>query len=172
MGRDRVWRGNRGFTLLEVINSVAILGVLAAVGLPSLVGILNAYRLYISAWQMATDLHRARQGAISTRQPHRVRVVPAGAGPGSTYLLERRQGARWIQTAAPMRMPAGVSIHRASTPATRAIPFAPTGTAAPMGTIRLAGPRGGYEIAVDLVGKVTVRRCGAAAPCPWLGQPA
>ncbi|MCP3144152.1 pilus assembly FimT family protein [Pyxidicoccus xibeiensis] len=66
---------HRGMTLLELMAAVAILGILMALSMPGLQGVINDRR--ISAAQRAIYLEtlEARQQARSSRQPVRLAII-------------------------------------------------------------------------------------------------
>jgi len=70
-GRARRRGGRSGFTLIEILAVVAILGLVAALVLPNLGGF-RARALRDEARQIAAQLELARQRAIVTGVPHRL----------------------------------------------------------------------------------------------------
>ena len=168
-GRPTPRAGPGGFTLLELLVTAAVLGVLAAVSLPLLVPRYHAYQLRSAAWQVAGDLRLARQRAITTRARYRFAFAASAAGADAdSYVLQFgvRQGGRerWVQelpagTGARRRLPGSARIDPGSTPSTRAITFNPNGSVVPAGTIRLRGGAGTQaQVAVDQAGRVQVNR--------------
>lgn len=68
-------RGARGFTLIELIIAVVVLGVALAVAVPSFANLLRSQRLTGTANDLAGALARARSEAIATGAP--VRLCPS-----------------------------------------------------------------------------------------------
>ncbi len=60
----RMWKGNRGFTLLEILVVLAVLGVLAAVVVPNLSGFLSQGKS--RAWEADRRLMEAAMNAWRT----------------------------------------------------------------------------------------------------------
>lgn len=71
-------RKKAGFTLTEIVIVIAVLGLLAAVGVPSYLRYLPKYRLRSAARDLYSNLHLAKMAAIKTNQKSRVnyRVNP------------------------------------------------------------------------------------------------
>lgn len=82
-------RGSRGFTLVELMVTVAVLGIIATVAVPSFTNLIRSSRLTSSANEMVAILQTARSAAISNRA--RVEVCPSA---GSTCAAV--VGNRWI----------------------------------------------------------------------------
>lgn len=61
---SNLYRQGRGFTLLEVMVAVAILGVLAAIAGPSFTPLIERWRVRQAAEQLQSTLHYARSEAI------------------------------------------------------------------------------------------------------------
>ena len=57
-------RGLAGFTLIEVMVTVAVLAILAAVALPAMAGLINNNRLASQANDLVADIHLARSEAV------------------------------------------------------------------------------------------------------------
>jgi type IV fimbrial biogenesis protein FimT len=74
----RIAAGARGFTLTEVMITVAVIGILSAVGIPSLRDFMNENRSRSTMNQLTADLNFARLEAIK-RNAH-VLVCPRVAG--------------------------------------------------------------------------------------------
>lgn len=69
----------RGFTLVEVMVGLAILGVLAALAFPSVVGLIDKYRLRGAVDILSGDFQFARMESIRNNQPVFISVATGAA---------------------------------------------------------------------------------------------
>ena len=66
-------RAVQGFSLVEMIISVAIIGFVSLMALPTVIAQLVGYDIETSAKEISSALQVARVRAIDTRMPHRVK---------------------------------------------------------------------------------------------------
>lgn len=69
-----------GFTLIELMVTVAVIGVLAVVAVPAMTGLVNAYRLNGAAGELQTAVQLARSEAVRRNVP----VTLCGSADGLT----------------------------------------------------------------------------------------
>jgi len=70
-------RKNPGFSMLEVLVVIAIIGIVAAFALPGAINFVKAYRLHADASAIASQLNVARFRATSQYTPYRLRFDAA-----------------------------------------------------------------------------------------------
>jgi prepilin-type N-terminal cleavage/methylation domain-containing protein len=99
-------RRNAGYTLIELLIAVAIMGLLFGIGLPRLSRLRAPYAMAGATRQIAADIVAARQRAISRNTSYRVNFNAAA----KTYQLERLVGLAWTADGAVQRLPNGVNI--------------------------------------------------------------
>jgi MSHA pilin protein MshC len=80
----------RGFTIVELIVVMVIVGALAAIGIPRLVGDKSS-EAAVFGDQVASGLRRAQKIAMGHR-----RVVSASVGPKAVVLRVNTSGTTWI----------------------------------------------------------------------------
>jgi type II secretion system protein H len=141
----------RGFTLIELVVTLFILSLAAAVVAPSVVTGVETLRARTEAAGIATFLRGAREQAVTHHRPYEVRVK------SDESIIELRSGDTVQST---RKLATGVRV-TADPPAARSITFLPQGLSS--GThlrVEMAGR--GYLITVDpLTGRVTTRRLDA-----------
>ncbi|HEV2718573.1 MAG TPA: prepilin-type N-terminal cleavage/methylation domain-containing protein [Thermoanaerobaculia bacterium] len=62
----------RGYSLPEMLTVVAIVGMIAIVGIPAFMVLMPQYRVRSAASELAATVRRTRENALSTRRPWRV----------------------------------------------------------------------------------------------------
>ncbi len=144
----------RGFTLLELVIAVALVGVLSAVAVPSVQRQIALWRIGAAARQVVMDLKSARARAIAGGAAERVHF----AVPGGTYQLERqRPGGSYAAIAPATRLPDGVRVVDC-TATGDGIGFRPRGYAMTFGTVTLRNASGDERrVVVDIAGRMRVQ---------------
>jgi len=62
----------RGYSLPEMLTVVAIVGMIAIVGIPAFMVLMPQYRVRSAASELAATVRRTRESALTTRRPWRV----------------------------------------------------------------------------------------------------
>lgn len=91
----RPLRPQSGFSLIELLTVLAIIGVMSLVAVPAFVTMMHSNRLKSSLRQLTTDLRGARQQAVTQYRWVKVQLEP-GVTPGR-YLIHQSEdlGATW-----------------------------------------------------------------------------
>ena len=71
-----IWRDERGFTLPELLTTIAILAILIVIAVIMLLGILERRRVNAAANQLAADMRLAHTSAANQLTDWRVVLVP------------------------------------------------------------------------------------------------
>jgi type IV pilus assembly protein PilE len=122
-GRDMKAVGQRGFTLIELMITVAIIAILASIALPS-------YQEYVRRGHRA-----AAQTEIMDIANRQQQFLFANRGYADKALLESSGYALPTEIAA--KYGYAIAVNNASTPPTFTITFTPTGTQASDGALAL-----------------------------------
>jgi len=171
--KKRIWRNNRqqGFSLPEMLVVIAIIGLIAAIAVPSLLSMRERYKLRSSATDALSAIKRAKSEALRRDLPVAVAFTAAGytvfvddgTGGGGAYNLVQDGTEAVLFT---QDLPAGNTFTNNTFPAfggVQNIVFNPRGTPAflggqtSVGTIEIAGPAGStvqYRITINLAGHV------------------
>jgi len=92
--RDKFALARKGFTLVEIMIAVVIIGIMALVFYPNIINTLEARRLENSAREILTNMQRAKFQAVKTKLNHRVRFE--NVSEGWVFSIERlNSSAEW-----------------------------------------------------------------------------
>jgi prepilin-type N-terminal cleavage/methylation domain len=131
---------SKGFTMIELIVTLAVLAILVAIAIPTYNGLMPRYRLNGAARQVATDLMKARMQAVKLSTNVTVTFTTTG------YTIS---GGSYSETFNIQSQYPGVSI-----PTTGGPQFHPRGTAASTFTVTLTNSSGSKDIEVNIAGRV------------------
>jgi type II secretion system protein H len=149
-------RPRPGFTLVELVIVLAILGIAAAVAMPSVAGMIQGFRVRAVARQIMTDMQSARMGAVAQKTNFRVTVDVAN----NRYQIDKFDPAagvwnqvgtrREISTEDTAYFAPGVTLGATSAPNALVVTFSPFGTA----TLSAAAADGSARASANSDGRV------------------
>jgi len=134
-----------GFTVAELMTTVAVMGILTAAAVPMFLNTLPGLRLSDAARQVATDLQQLRMKAIAQNIPYQITFST------STYVLQRCSGA-CTNDSGNIVLPEGITVTASAAPQ-----FQPRGTAAASATITLSNGSAQKWVCVKTVGRVNIQ---------------
>jgi type IV fimbrial biogenesis protein FimT len=148
------YRHQSGFTIVELMVAIGIVGILATVAIPSVIGQMPKYRLNGATQQIFGDLMAARMKAVS----HNTRVKIFFTG-GNTYKIcddanndgtvdECEGDARIINIQTNYK---DITLTSNNNPI-----FSPRGTASNLPTISMTNSAGTKNITIAITGRIQV----------------
>ena len=110
--RCRILRPRNGFTLLETLVVVAIVGVVLLFAIPALYSILQSYKVKSTANQIAIQIRMARNLCVSQKTDYQVIINSMTASPNpNTYVIQNRPAGSFTDVLnLDTKIPAGVQI--------------------------------------------------------------
>ena len=147
MARMNGRRAGRGFTLIETVVSLVLLGALVGLASVSLLGVAPKYRLQKGVWEILSALNAARSMAVYEGVECRVRIEAEG------YAIEKRRFPQndWVMDA--RRTLEGVACSANNIPL-----FTPEGTVSGLATIIIANAAGSYKLTIAITGRIKTAR--------------
>jgi len=143
-----------GFTILELMIGLAIIGVMAGIAVPNMLAYIPKSRLNGAARMIMTDLMVQRMKAVKTNERTQVHFIGGNQyrlnddanGDGTVSNPEGDAVLKDVQSQYP-----DVSLSSTNNPI-----FLPRGTATNLATITLTNPAGSKAITVSITGRVKI----------------
>ncbi len=148
-------RGRAGFTALELLLVVAVIGILSALSIPFFLNYLQAAQITVEAQQVRTLLNQARQLAIV--QNGSVCVQVAAPTQLRYYLNGTCTGTAWTgsgtDSAGNINLPQGITVTASANPV-----FSYLGAALPAATYTMTNVATGSALTVSITtsGRITI----------------
>jgi type IV fimbrial biogenesis protein FimU len=152
----------RGFSLVEILIVMTIIGITAAIATPNITATIRAYRAGAAARQLMTDLQFAKMGAVSQRVNYRV-SFDAGQ---NRYWIERWNAAtaawntvdavRALATPGTPYFTQGAALNVAFTGGNAFVEFTPLGVASSNGVATVRVGSAARNISVNAIGRVRI----------------
>ena len=180
-------RNNSGFSMLELLIVIAIIGIIAVMALPSAWNFVKGYRLHTDASAIASQLNVSRFRATSQYTPYRLNVTASTR----TFSMDRMsttygspaievgfglsQGISFLTTCPVSAKPGNIpsSVTAGSTAVyfnTRGLPVDTTGTPTNTNVFYLKNDNDLYDaITVSLGGRITVWNYNVATTT-WIAR--
>lgn len=143
-----------GFTLLEALLCLGLMGILGGMAVPAFSAIRANWQLNTAARQVALDLRAARARAVATGTNQRVRFIKQLG----SYQRQKQDGPQtYVNDGAPTQLPSGILV-TACTAVGSAVTFRPRGNAITFGTVTLVDPGGRTRtVIVNMVGRTRIQ---------------
>jgi len=136
----------RGFTLIELMATLGVGGLLMVIAIPAFRSTLPRLRLNDAARQVATELQQVRMKAIAQSIPHQINFS------ASTYIVQRCNGT-CANDGGNMVIPEGITITPPGTPPQ----FQTRGTVPAATTIRLSNGTTDKWVCVTVIGRIKIQ---------------
>lgn len=160
----------QGFSLLEALLVLVVIGVILLIAIPELAVMLRSYKIKTAATQVAMHIRFARNAAVKTKDEYRIQYNDLGtaAQVRNTYTVERNEGG-WKQDTdlkgvlanGAFELPSGVEIETGGmTQVTLDSRGAASGTPNSRIRLRIASSAGvlRYQVSVTPAGSVSIAK--------------
>jgi len=137
----------RGFTLVETVMALSLVGFLVYGGVYSFQRLIPKFHLQSGIWQVTSGLNQARFRAVWSGAPVRVRFVPSG------FTLERQDDVAGVWRITRTAVLEGVAVRANNNPI-----FHPQGTVSNLATINVSNRHGAYRITIAITGRIRTTR--------------
>lgn len=81
-------KGNKGFTLIEMMVTVIIIGVIAAIAAPNFLGLLNQSRVKDGLAQVEGAIKESQRQAIKKGRTCKIRFTSSGTGSNKHHVIQ------------------------------------------------------------------------------------
>lgn len=135
----------RAFSLIEVLVSIFILGVMMAIASTSFLNLSTKYRLKKSVWEINSRMNYARYKAIFDSKKMRIKFA------ASSYSIESFDEIQEKWTQEEKDFMEGVIIQANNSPI-----FHPGGTVSNLASIYVSNSWGKYKITIAITGRIKI----------------
>lgn len=108
---QRLLHWQHGFTLIEMVTTLALLGVLLAMATGSMTYYFSSKALEAAARELTSEIREAQALAVATGNSHRIDFSDS-----DSYTLMRQQGSAWTARRGAKQLPSGVEFDAVSPP--------------------------------------------------------